>query len=182
MKLLPLFFIGFLTFLLSSCSQGGTPNFQAMKLPTTPNYYLVCPPKFCNVTPSEYSPVYPANADDLFNAFNQIISTDPYVHFVNSIPEDGEYFLEQRSLWGFPDDITIQFIALTESTSTLAIYSKSRRSYIDLGANKRMVNRWLIQLKQQFPTNGTEGRNRTDTVSPPPDFESGASTSSATPA
>ena len=32
------------------------------------------------------------------------------------------------------------------------------------------------------PINGTEGRNRTDTVSPPPDFESGASTSSATPA
>jgi 2-C-methyl-D-erythritol 2,4-cyclodiphosphate synthase len=30
--------------------------------------------------------------------------------------------------------------------------------------------------------NGTEGRNRTDTVSPPPDFESGASTNSATPA
>jgi hypothetical protein len=29
---------------------------------------------------------------------------------------------------------------------------------------------------------GTEGRTRTDTVSPPPDFESGASTSSATPA
>src|SRR5229473_6912481 len=28
----------------------------------------------------------------------------------------------------------------------------------------------------------TEGRSRTDTVSPPPDFESGASTSSATPA
>ncbi len=30
--------------------------------------------------------------------------------------------------------------------------------------------------------NGTEGRSRTDTVSPPPDFESGASTNSATPA
>ena len=30
--------------------------------------------------------------------------------------------------------------------------------------------------------NGTEGRTRTDTVSPPPDFESGASTNSATPA
>ena len=29
---------------------------------------------------------------------------------------------------------------------------------------------------------GTEGRTRTDTVSPPPDFESGASTNSATPA
>ena len=30
--------------------------------------------------------------------------------------------------------------------------------------------------------NGTEGRSRTDTVSPLPDFESGASTNSATPA
>ena len=30
--------------------------------------------------------------------------------------------------------------------------------------------------------NGTEGRTRTDTMSPPPDFESGASTSFATPA
>lgn len=30
--------------------------------------------------------------------------------------------------------------------------------------------------------NGTEGRNRTGTMSPSPDFESGASTSSATPA
>ena len=29
---------------------------------------------------------------------------------------------------------------------------------------------------------GTEGRNRTDMMLPPPDFESGASTSSATPA
>ena len=30
--------------------------------------------------------------------------------------------------------------------------------------------------------NGTEGRIRTDTMSPSPDFESGASTNSATPA
>ena len=30
--------------------------------------------------------------------------------------------------------------------------------------------------------NGTEGRSRTDTMSPSPDFESGASTNSATPA
>ena len=30
--------------------------------------------------------------------------------------------------------------------------------------------------------NGTEGRNRTDTMSPSPDFESGASTNYATPA
>jgi hypothetical protein len=45
---------------------------------------------------------------------------------------------------------------------------------------------WLAgfwgSLRGSEPSNGTEGRNRTDTMSPSPDFESGASTSSATPA
>ena len=39
-----------------------------------------------------------------------------------------------------------------------------------------------IQLCHRGQSAGTEGRARTDTVSPPPDFESGASTNSATPA
>lgn len=183
MKFLPLFFIGFLVIFLTGCSKGATPNFQAMVLPKTPNYYLICPPKFCNVTPNMYSPVYPVSADDLFNAFNQIVATEPRVHFVNNIPEQGEFLLEQRSIFGFPDDITIQFIALSDSTSTFAIFSKSRYSYIDFGANRRHMMDWITKLNQMLiPKNGTEGRNRTDTVSPPPDFESGASTSSATPA
>jgi MFS transporter, PAT family, beta-lactamase induction signal transducer AmpG len=43
-----------------------------------------------------------------------------------------------------------------------------------------LKKRWhFTQLNAEY---GTEGRNRTDTVLPPPDFESGASTSSATPA
>ncbi len=37
-----------------------------------------------------------------------------------------------------------------------------------------------VLIKKCF--NGTEGGSRTHTVSPPPDFESGASTNSATPA
>ena len=181
MKLLQLLFLAVSSIFLASCSKGLTPNFQAMTLPQLPNYYLVCPEKYCNVTPNAYSPVYPASADDLFNAFNQIISTEPRVQFVNSIPDQGEFILVERSIFGFSDDITVQFIALSDSTSTMAIYSKSR-SYYDFGTNKRRVDDWLIKLNQMLSTNGTEGRNRTDTVSPPPDFESGASTSSATPA
>lgn len=182
MKALPIFLIGLCSIFLASCSKGPTPNFQALILPHTPNYYLVCPQSYCNVTPNEYSPVYPASADDLFNAFNQIIATEPRVQFVNSIPEQGEFVLTERSIFGFTDDITVQFIALSDSTSTVAMYSQAR-SYYDFGSSKRRVNDWLIKLGQMFPNNnGTEGRNRTDTVSPPPDFESGASTSSATPA
>jgi uncharacterized protein (DUF1499 family) len=181
MKGLQLFLIACLGIFLASCSKGPTPNFQSMTLPQTPNYYLVCPEKYCNVMPNAYAPVYPASADDLFNAFNQIIVTEPRVTFVNDIPEQGEFILVSKSIFGFADDITVQFIALSDTTSTVAIYSKSRL-YYDFGANKRRIDNWLVRLHQMFPTNGTEGRNRTDTVSPPPDFESGASTSSATPA
>ena len=42
----------------------------------------------------------------------------------------------------------------------------------------------LFEIKSRYAVIkiGTEGRTRTDTVLPPPDFESGASTSFATPA
>ena len=146
---------GFLMLLISSvlfiqgCSQGLTPNFQQLTLPRTPNYYLVCPAKYCNVTPSEISPVFPVSADDLYNAFNQMISHESRVNFVYTIPEQGQFQLVQKSLvLGLPDDITVQFIALSENTSTLAIYSKSRYGFYDFGANKRRVTAWLEQLKK----------------------------------
>lgn len=182
MKFLPLLFMGLCSLFLVGCSRSQTPNFQSMILPNTPNYYLVCPQKYCNVTPSAYSPVFHVSADDLFNAFNQIIATKSRVQFVNDIPEQGEFLLVEKSIFGFPADITVQFIALSEDTSTLAIFSKSRYGFYDFGSNKRRLNNLFMELSQQLAKNGTEGRNRTDTVSPPPDFESGASTSSATPA
>ncbi len=136
-------------FLLTACSgQPATPNFQQLVLPQTPNYYLACPPKYCNVMPTAYSPVYPVSADDLFNAFNQIIATEPRVQFVGSIPEQGEFMLVSKSIFGLQDDITIQFIALTETTSTVAVYSRSRYSLIDLGGNKRRVEKWFANLNQ----------------------------------
>ena len=43
-------------------------------------------------------------------------------------------------------------------------------------------NTVFVDFKLSFFLRGTEGRNRTDTPVKEPDFESGASTSSATPA
>ncbi len=49
-------------------------------------------------------------------------------------------------------------------------------------AGKIFINGALIETAPESELNGTGGRTRTDTMSPPPDFESGASTSFATPA
>jgi len=134
---------------LQGCSEGPTPNFQHMVLPQTKNYYLVCPAKYCNVSPNEFSPVYPVSAEDLYNAFNHVISHESRVEFTYTMPEEGQFLLVKRSLiLGFPDDIAVQFIALSENTSTLAIYGKSRYGFYDFGMNKRRITQWLEQLKK----------------------------------
>ena len=134
---------------LSACSRMPTPNFQALTLPLTANYYLMCPQDYCNVTPGAYSPVYPVSADELFGVFNQMVSTEPTVNFTYTIPENGQYGLVAHSwLFGLPDDVSVQFIALSDHTSTLVIYSKSRYSPYDFGANKRRTDRWALKLAQ----------------------------------
>lgn len=135
--------------LIQGCSQSPTPNFQQMILPKTKAYYLVCPAKYCNVTPNEISPVFPVSADDLYNAFNQMVSHESRIKFTYTMPEQGQFQLVQKSfIFGFPDDIAVQFIALSDNTSTLAIFSKSRYGYYDFGVNKRRVTEWLEQLKE----------------------------------
>ena len=135
--------------LLTGCSPMSTPNFQKMVLPKFPNYYLVCPPNYCNVMPSMVAPVYPVSAEDLFNAFNQIVSQVQYVNFIYSMPEQGQFQLVAKSLvLHFPDDIAVQFIALSDTTSTLAIYSKSRYGFYDFGVNKRRIDQWLSELSK----------------------------------
>ncbi len=54
-----------------------------------------------------------------------------------------------------------------------AYYFNKNQRIVYLKESMRAVIKLLI---------GTEGRTRTDTMSPSPDFESGASTNSATPA
>lgn len=166
MKGAQIFLLGLLScILLSACSrQPPTANFQQLVLPQTPNYYLLCPQKYCNVTPTAYSPVYPVSAEDLFNDFNQIIATQPRIQFVNNIPEQGEFILVAKSVFGFTDDILVQFIALSDTTSTLAIYSRSRYSFIDLGANKRRVENWLGLLNQMTASAATANNTANTTT------------------
>jgi uncharacterized protein (DUF1499 family) len=150
-----IYFIGIISlivslFLLEGCSKMSTPHFQHMTLPKTQNYYLVCPEKYCNVTPNRLSPSYPVSAEDLFNDFNQVISEEPRVNFTYSIPEEGQFQLVQKSLiLRFPNDIAVQFIALSDNSSTLAIYSQSRYGVYDFGENKRRIDRWLDKLQKK---------------------------------
>lgn len=55
---------------------------------------------------------------------------------------------EQRTpLLGFTDDIDVRFVSLGESRASLAVYSRSRVGYSDLGTNRKRVMRWLAGLE-----------------------------------
>jgi uncharacterized protein (DUF1499 family) len=144
-----LFFLSLFILLLQGCGQMPTPDLQNLSLPFTPNYYLICPKDYCNVQPNEYSPVYNLSAEDLFNAWNQLVATQPYMNITGTIPAKAQYEYVQKSLlFGFPDYITVQFIATSDTTSTLAIYSRSRYGFYDFGVNKKRLQNWLAQLNQ----------------------------------
>lgn len=148
-KLLNIIFLGLFILLIQGCGQMPTADLQNLTLPTSANYYLVCPKGFCNVQPNEYSQVYNVSAEDLFNAWNQVVSKQIYMDITGTIPEKAQYEYVQRSIvFGFPDYITVEFIAISNYSSTLAIYSRSRYGFYDFGVNKKRVQKLLGQLNQ----------------------------------
>lgn len=133
--------------MLQGCSQPPTANLQNITLPKFPNYYLICPQNYCNVTPNEVSSTYPISADDLFNAWNFMMTQQRYVTVLDSVPSRGQYdYITKDFILDFPDEVTVQFIALTDSTSTLAVYSRSMYGFYDFGLNKKRLHTWLNEL------------------------------------
>lgn len=141
----------FMCMLMQSCKPMATPNFQQMTVPLLPNHCLACPSQFCNIPPDIISPVYPVSAENLFNLFNQVIAKNTYANFTYSMPEQGQFGLMVRSvILGLPDDVAIQFIALSDNTSSLAIYSQSRYLYYDFGLNRKRINSWFQALASKM--------------------------------
>ena len=63
----------------------------------------------------------------------------------------GQVELVQRTRWlGFPDMITVEFYDRGRGRSNLAIYSRSRYGWSDLGANRARVEAWLDQLADRI--------------------------------
>ncbi len=63
----------------------------------------------------------------------------------------GQLEFEQRSfLFRFPDLVSVRFLPLGESQSTLVIYSRSLLGYSDLGVNRSRVRNWLDALDKSL--------------------------------
>lgn len=118
--------------------------FKTLKRPDSPNHWLLAPADFV-AKPDAVAPVFAVPAAALRTAFMAVVQQ---TRGANVIAEtaDSAHVVVSTPVFGFKDDLRVQFIALSTQQSTLALYSASRVGYWDLGTNRRRIEDWMIRL------------------------------------
>jgi uncharacterized protein (DUF1499 family) len=125
----------------------GPVDFETFTRPTTPNTALACPPGFCSNAVADFDPgVFQGPDDELRRRFTEFALQQPHVvpvyrHAQAGLPMQDRY-VQRSATMSFPDTINVRFIALSDTTSTLAIYSRSQLGYSDMGVNLARIRLW----------------------------------------
>ena len=123
-------------------------KFASLTPTDRPNRFLMCPRELCRAEPDRVSPEYDVTVSRLLDWWLIMIEAQPRVERLATETESMQYHFVQRSeLFGFPDLITVRFIAPGDDRSTLAVYSRSIQGYYDFGTNRARVESWL----EEFP-------------------------------
>ena len=117
-------------------------NFKSVKRPPKPNTCLAAPENFTLASEADFAPpVFDMNADALFAKLVDLISDERRWSKLESDESSKKIkFVATTGLMRFKDDVDVEIIPVSETASTLAIYSRSRVGYSDLGANRKRVN------------------------------------------
>ena len=119
----------------------------SIERPVSPNTYYVATQSMVNATVDREAPIYSAPADVMAKALEQYVTTQPNVLLLaGSATEGWLTFVQRTPTLRVPDYISIKFINFEEGGSTIAIYSRSRFGYGDMGVNKARVDLWLQSL------------------------------------
>ncbi|MDH3229661.1 MAG: DUF1499 domain-containing protein [Alphaproteobacteria bacterium] len=121
------------------------PDFATLVLHEKPNQYLALPPGFASAArPHGESPVFDLPVAELERRALDAIRAQPRVTAVASDPARRQHAFVQRSaLMRFPDTVTVRFVDVGDGRSSLALYSRSKVGYSDLGANRARAGAWL---------------------------------------
>ncbi|MEM9012854.1 MAG: DUF1499 domain-containing protein [Pseudomonadota bacterium] len=121
---------------------------RTVAAPDTPNWHLVADPEIATATPHSPAPVYAASPVVLAEAFDNFVLRQRDTQRIAGRPVDQWMTYVQRTeAVKFPDYISVVFYELEEGRSTLAIFSRSRYGYGDLGVNGERVEGWLGTLQ-----------------------------------
>jgi hypothetical protein len=112
---------------------------------SSPNDYLVEPHQSATPMNSDtVAGVYALSAEELAQAFDMFVLEQSSAARLAGLPSDLHMtYVDITPRIKAPDYISVKFIPLSDQTSTLAMFSRSRYGYGDLGANRRRVENWL---------------------------------------
>ena len=126
-------------------------DFTNIKAPSSPNWYLMCPPGAKQPHCRGESPLYEVEVARLRSEFFEVVSAAPRAALIADAPALNRYrFIQKTRLFKFVDEITVEFVELGPQRSSIYIYSRSRSGWWDLGVNGRRVRRWLRQLTRRL--------------------------------
>jgi uncharacterized protein (DUF1499 family) len=126
----------------------GPVDFETLVRSSRPNTALACPQGFCRDASADFDPgVFPFAEEELRRRFTALALSQPrvvpvYRHAAPGLPTQDRY-IQRSERMAFPDTIDVRFIPLTETTSTLAVYSRSQIGYRDMGVNLARIRRWI---------------------------------------
>ncbi len=120
-------------------------DFEDLHLTDKSNQFLICPPGICNGHAD--SPVFGVSVDQLRERWHEVVSAQPRVEL---LAEDGQRidYVQRSTRFRFPDIITVRFISVSPSQSTLAIYSRSVYGKGDIGVNRKRIEAWVKNLQE----------------------------------
>ena len=121
----------------------------------TGNDALACPAGWCAAASDFEPPVYALKVGALAQRFADSLGEESKLELVDNTAGGLQLrFVQYTPLMEFPDTIQVDFLSLDENRSTLAIYSRSKYGYGDMGTNLARIKRWLERLRQQEEATG----------------------------
>ena len=134
---------------LFAVSDVETVDFAALELSNDPNWYLMCPPGLCGAGAHADSPLFDVPVERLRARWREVAAAEPRVELVAGHGDGWQCDYVQRSArFRFPDIVTVRFIAVSATQSTLAIYSRSIYGRSDFGVNRARIEAWLARLRE----------------------------------
>jgi uncharacterized protein (DUF1499 family) len=126
-------------------------DFAALQRDDVPNKYLLCPKDMCTTRTDGVTPVFNVPVQQLQVAWDQMVAEQPRLQLLRRDVTNTQIDYVQRSrLLRFPDLITVRFVPVDETHSTLAIYSRSVWGQGDFGVNRARVEEWLARLQARL--------------------------------
>jgi uncharacterized protein (DUF1499 family) len=126
----------------------GPVDFARLERRSSPNDALACPEGMCGAARVDIvTPVFAMDARALRAAMTRALAAEPDLQRVAADADAlAERYVQRTRLLGFPDTIDLRYVDLPDRRSTLALYSRSKLGYADLGANRARIERWLERL------------------------------------